>query len=220
MTRLSLKLTLCLWISACCVSLCYGQATTATVEGIVSDSGGAGVSGAAVKVENTATGISRSGQTDSSGRYEFTALNPGTYQITVEASGFSKKVLSGITLQVSQDARVDIQLQVGQVVDTVEVQAVGALLDTETSSNGTVIDNKKVVELPLSNRQFYSLALLSPAAYQPAQSSVLGFRGGSMWPVRLKQPINSPSTAFTTTISAPASHPSDPPSKTFRSSNC
>jgi hypothetical protein len=169
--KLALRLA-CLWLFGCCISLCYGQATTATVEGIVSDSGGAGVSGAAVKVENNATGISRSGQTDSSGRYEFTALNPGTYQITVEASGFGKKVLTGIILQVSQDARVDIQLQVGQVVDTVEVQAVGALLDTETSSNGTVIDNKKVVELPLSNRQFYSLALLSPAPYQPAQDSV------------------------------------------------
>jgi hypothetical protein len=157
MTRLSVKLLLrlgCLWISACFIGACYGQAITATVEGIISDAGGAGVSGAAVKVENTATGISRSGLTDSSGRYEFTALNPGAYQITVEASGFSKKVLTGVVLQVSQEARVDIQLQVGQVVDTVMVQATGALLETETSSNGTVIDNKKVVELPLSNRQF------------------------------------------------------------------
>jgi Carboxypeptidase regulatory-like domain len=181
MTRLGLKLALRLgglWISACCMSLCYGQAITATVQGVVSDAGGAAVSGASVKVENTATGISRSGQTDSAGRYEFTALNPGAYQITVEASGFSKKVLTGIVLQVSQEARIDIQLEVGQVVNTVMVQASGALLETETSSNGTVIDNKKVVELPLSNRQFYSLALLSPAAYQPAQSSVLGFRGG------------------------------------------
>jgi hypothetical protein len=181
MTRLSLKLVLRLgglWMSACCMSLCYGQAITATVQGVVSDAGGAAVSGASVKVENTATGISRSGQTDSAGRYEFTALNPGAYQITVEASGFSKKVLTGIALQVSQEARIDIQLEVGQVVNTVMVQASGALLETETSSNGTVIDNKKVVELPLSNRQFYSLALLSPAAYQPAQDSVLGFRGG------------------------------------------
>jgi hypothetical protein len=106
------------------------------------------------------------------------SLIPGDYQITSEAPGFSKKVLKNITLNVGADVRLDVLMTIGEASTTVEVEAQGALVDTQASSNGTVIDNKAVVELPLANRQFYSLALLSPAAYQPAQNSTLGFRGG------------------------------------------
>ena len=86
--------------------------------------------------------------------------------------------MSGITLTVGQVLREDVPLAVGQVADSVDVSFTEASIQTDTSSNGTLIDNKQVVELPLASRQFYNLALLSPAAFQPAQNSTLGFRGG------------------------------------------
>src|SRR5437868_1694046 len=93
-------------------------------------------------------------------------------------TGFEMKTLTGITLNVGDSKSLEITLSIGAVTDTVQVQANETALQTQTSSNGTLIDNKQVVELPLANRQFYNLALLSPAAYQPAQNSTLGFRGG------------------------------------------
>jgi hypothetical protein len=157
--------------------LSYGQSNS-TVEGYVLDVSGAAIAGATVSVANAATGITRTARSDSAGRYIVSALNPASYVITAEAQGFSRKVLTGITLEEGADQREDISLSVGQEAQTVLVQATNVLADTESSSVATEIDNKKVVELPLANRQFYSLVLLSPAAYQPAQNSTLGFRGG------------------------------------------
>ena len=155
----------------------YGQAN-ATIEGFVLDPSGAAIPNATVSVQSTQTGIVRTAQSDSAGRYTVSSLNPSTYQIDAMASGFTKKEMTGVSLAVGADQRIDISLAIGEQAETVSVAATDELVDTQNSSNGTVIDNKKVVEMPLSNRQFYSLALLSPAAYQPAQSSTLGFRGG------------------------------------------
>ncbi len=154
------------------------QTSTATVEGSVGDATGATIPGAVITVLNTGTGISRQAKSDESGRYFVNSLIPGSYTISGEAAGFSKQVMKEITLNVGADVKLDVQMTVGEASTTVEVIAQGALVDTQSSSNGTIIDNKAVVELPLANRQFYSLALLSPAAYQPAQNSTLGFRGG------------------------------------------
>ena len=80
----------------------------------------------------------------------------------MEKSGFNKTLRSGVTLQVNQFARVDITLQAGQVSETVEVAGGASLLESETSSRGSVIDQKKIVELPLNGRDYNQLALLSP----------------------------------------------------------
>lgn len=156
----------------------YSQTSTATVEGSVADATGAAIPSAVVTVLNTGTGISRQIKADDAGRYFVNSLIPGSYQVTGEAAGFSKRVMKDITLNVGADVKLDVLMTVGEASTTVEVVAQGQLVDTQASSNGTIIDNKAVVELPLANRQFYSLALLSPAAYQPAQNSTLGFRGG------------------------------------------
>ena len=159
------------------VRLCHGQAN-ATIEGYVLDPTGAAIPNASVSVKNTQTGVVRTAQSDSAGRYTVSSLNPATYQIDATASGFTKKEVTGIILAVGADQREDISLAVGEQATTVSVAASDEVVDTQNSSNGTVISNKTVVEMPLANRQFYSLALLSPAAYQPAQNSTLGFRGG------------------------------------------
>lgn len=159
-------------------AMLHAQGTNASMSGVVTDASGAAVASATVVVKNTGTAATRTVTTDTAGRYEITNLIPGSYEVSAEAPGFSKKLLTGITLQVGQQAGENIALAVGQNTDTVSVEATETLTQTESSENGTVIENKKVVELPLANRQFYALALLSPGVYQPAQTSTLGFRGG------------------------------------------
>jgi hypothetical protein len=154
------------------------QTSTATVSGTVVDVTGASIANADVTVLNTATGQSRKVKSDADGRYFVNSLIPGTYQVTGELPGFSKKVLKDITLNVGGDVKLDVPLSIGEASTVVEVQAQGMLVDTQGSSNSTVIDNKAVVELPVVNRQFYSLALLAPGVAPPGQSSTLGFRGG------------------------------------------
>jgi hypothetical protein len=80
-------------------------------------------------------------------------------------------------LEVAQTARIDFTLQLGNTAETVNVEASAAVIETETASTGQVVDNRRVVELPLNGRQFYGLALLAPDTYQPAYSTV-GYRGG------------------------------------------
>ena len=156
----------------------YAQGVTATLSGTVQDIQGASIPGASVTVTDTATGASRKLTADGSGRFVANNLQPGPYEVKAELSGFAPKVVSGVTLNVGDVKDLPIQLTIGGVSDTVNVSATESSIQTDTSSNGTLVDNKQVVELPLANRQFYNLALLSPAAYQPAQNSTLGFRGG------------------------------------------
>ncbi len=156
----------------------HAQQTQASLTGQVLDPQGAAVPGASVIITNTDTAIDRTTQTTSGGRYTVTNLNPGPYKVTVKASGFTEKVLSGIVLQVGQDQGLDVPLSLGSESTVVEVTAAAAVTDTESSAQGTVIDNREVVELPLNQRTFYSLATLSPAVDLPGQSSTLGFRGG------------------------------------------
>jgi hypothetical protein len=138
------------------------QQETATITGIVRDESGAIVPRAAVIVTNVQTNISVRTETDDAGAYVVPSLRPGEYSVTAERSGFPKIVRTGITLQVAQVARIDITLQAGQLTETVEVVGAASLLDTQTSSRGLVIDQKKIVDLPLNGRDYNQLALLSP----------------------------------------------------------
>ena len=138
------------------------QQETATITGLVRDESGAIVPKATVTVTNVQTNISVKTETDESGAYVIPSLRPGEYSVTVESSGFRKFVRTGVTLQVAQVARVDLTLQTGGLTETVEVVGATSLLDTQTSSRGLVIDQKKIVELPLNGRDYNQLALLSP----------------------------------------------------------
>ena len=154
------------------------QENTATITGQVEDSSGASVINATVKARNVQTGFERSIATSGSGNYTLPLLPIGTYEVTTEAAGFEKVIKTGIVLQIDEHARVDFALQVGAVNSTIQVNADVPLTQTDSSSTGAVIDNRKVVELPLNGRQFYSLALLVPGVVPPAQGSLLSFRGG------------------------------------------
>jgi hypothetical protein len=154
------------------------QENTATITGQALDSSGAAVPGVRVVARNLQTGIQRTTLTAETGDYTIPLLPIGTYEITADKDGFKKYVRTGVVLAVDQRARVDVQLQVGAATESVQVTAELPLTQTETSSVGSVIDNQKVVEMPLNGRQFYSLALLVPGVAPPAQGSILSFRGG------------------------------------------
>ncbi|MFN0122482.1 MAG: carboxypeptidase regulatory-like domain-containing protein [Blastocatellia bacterium] len=140
----------------------WGQQESATITGEVRDGAGAVVPGATITVTRVETGFSLRNETNEQGFYTVPSLKPGPYTVTVEKTGFRKFIRSGVTLQVNQVARIDIALQIGELSSTVEITEATALLETETSARGSVIDQKKIVDLPLNGRDYNQLALLSP----------------------------------------------------------
>jgi hypothetical protein len=173
--RTSLAVMLVLLVSS---TVSAAQQETATLVGVVTDASGAVVPGATVSVTNVSTNISTKAQANAEGFYTIPSLRPGEYIVMVESPGFSRTLRDGITLQVAQTARVDVSLQPGAVSETVAVTAAASLLESQTSSRGLVIDQKKIVELPLNGRDYNQLALLSPGVLQttPRLASV-NFKG-------------------------------------------
>ncbi len=167
-------------LSLCCVVL-FSQnllAQTASIVGTVKDPTGAVLPGVAMTVKNTGTGLSRDTITNETGDYTVPLLPVGTYEITAELPGFKTSAKSGITLKIDDRIRVDFALDVGNVTDKIVVMESAPLVQSENASVGNVIDNTKIVELPLDGREFYQLARLNPGVYEPAQNSTIGFRGG------------------------------------------
>jgi hypothetical protein len=148
--------------------------TSGSITGEVKDQSGAVAPNAAVTVTNSETNVARSTTTNAAGIYSFPDLTPGTYQVKVAAAGFSTVVKTNIELQVQQTARIDFNLSLGQATQTVEVSASGALLSTENATVGTVIEEKRISELPLNGRNFFSLVALAPNVtfgFLPAQQA-------------------------------------------------
>ena len=149
-------------VVAICALSAYGQVGTAELSGTISDPSGAAVANAKVTAVNTATNFERATTTNNNGNYIIQLLPPGDYILNVEGSGFRKASQRGITLQVNQQAQIDVALQVGQVSETIEVTAAAPLIQSEASSLGTVVSEKLVNQLPLNGRNFIQLAVLSP----------------------------------------------------------
>lgn len=156
----------CLMGAAAVFGLAVGhlraQTVTATLVGTVLDASGAAVPGAVVQAENKLTGWSRGVSTSENGDYRIPALPPGVYRLVVESPGFKRAVRDEIELRVEDTVRVDVVLQVGEVVESVEVTAPVPVVASETSSVGRVVENRQIVELPLKGRSFFELALLAP----------------------------------------------------------
>src|ERR1051326_6218925 len=131
-----------------------GQVATAELSGAVLDATGAAVANAKVTATNNDTNRAFEAVSNSTGNYVIQLLPPGTYTITVEAPNFRKTVQRGVTLQINQQASLDFTLQVGQVNEQVEVTAQAPLLETESSSLGTVVNEQFVNQLPLNGRNF------------------------------------------------------------------
>jgi Carboxypeptidase regulatory-like domain len=140
----------------------WAQEVTSGIVGTITDPSGAPIKDATVTVSDTERGIVRTAKTNDSGAYNITRLAPGTYQLKVTATGFQTSVHQAFTLVLNQTARVDTQMQVGQVSETVEVTGTAPVLQSQTTEVGTVIDARTSDALPLATRNYVQLTLLTP----------------------------------------------------------
>ncbi len=161
------------------VSLDAAAQTTATeILGLVKDSTGSSVPGATVTITRTATGRTLSRATDEAGEYIFPLIEIGEWTVRVEKQGFRSRTVTGLKVETQQKARVDFVLEVGSVAETVEVTATGAVLETENSTVGQVIENKRVSDLPLNGRNIIHLAAMVPGVQYGSRSGGADGQGG------------------------------------------
>ena len=150
--------TLCLF---CGILLLAGslwaQETTGAITGTIHDSSGAVVPNASVTIKNTGTGAERKVTSNGSGTFTATLLPVGTYDVTVEATGFKRSVTSGIALSVNDRLSLNVSLEVGSVAETATVTASVTLLETENATLSGLVDSRKVADLPLNGRNFAQL---------------------------------------------------------------
>src|SRR5438105_3258906 len=145
----------------CLPVLLNAQVANANMNVAVHDSSGAVVPGAAVKLTNNQTGLVRSGVANERGELQVPFLPVGPYSVSAESAGFKRTTIAEVVLQVDQTAAIQITLQPGDVRELVEVKDFAASLETETSSLGQVIENKKILDLPLNGRNPFALGLLA-----------------------------------------------------------
>ncbi|HEX5084962.1 MAG TPA: carboxypeptidase-like regulatory domain-containing protein, partial [Blastocatellia bacterium] len=157
-TRITLIAAL---LVACAATIGLSQEFRGSISGRVVDNNGAAVANAAVTITNTATNVNSSTTTNGNGDYTALFLIPGSYGITVEATGFKKSTRQNIEVRVGDKLQIDLQLEVGSVSDTVNVTTEAPLLDTSTASAGQVIDQRRISELPLSDGNPFVLSRLA-----------------------------------------------------------
>src|SRR5262245_8665892 len=146
----------------CFCSIAMAQElTTGSVVGVVKEEGGSVVAGASITVTNRATGAHRAVASAETGEFSIPGLAPALYDIKVEKTGFRAYRVEGLELKINQVARLEVRLQVGQITESVTVTGGAALLETDTSAVGQVIDSQRVRELPLNGRNLTQLAALS-----------------------------------------------------------
>src|SRR5262245_1931169 len=160
------------------------QAQTVSTEilGLVSDSTGAVIPGASIKATRLATGDVRITTTNETGNYVFPLLDIGEYQVACSAAGFKTEIVPKMMVELQQKVRIDFHLQVGEQVETIEVKAATALLRTEDATLGSVIESRRVVELPLNGRNFSQLATLMPGVIYGTSRNGNSGQGGTPIP--------------------------------------
>jgi hypothetical protein len=167
-------------LSLCCVTLVFllwganatfAQEVTATITGTVTDTSGAPIAGATVTANSMERGTKYTAETNESGIYRMPYLPVGNYELRVEMSGFRTAKYPAFTLVLNQIARIDVQLKVGQVNQTIEVTSAAPILKTESTQVDTIINSATNEALPLATRNYVELTLLSPGAVHPDPSA-------------------------------------------------
>jgi hypothetical protein len=159
-----------------CTQFAAAQGTTGSFTGSVTDPSGAVVPRVRVVAANIESGRTWTTETNEAGIYNLTALPPATYRVTAEAQGFKRIATNDIKLEVNQVARLDITLEVGAVAETVVVQGLAPVLQTENTQLGSVITGNTTTNLPLNGRNFAQLTLLAPGV---VTYNLSGFTEGS-----------------------------------------
>jgi Carboxypeptidase regulatory-like domain len=152
-------------------STTFAQDVTARIDGQVSDPAGAVVTQATVTLTNTRTGEVRTVQSDDNGSYTFTLIQPGTYDLSVKAAGFKEYLSKGLEFSVNDRKTINVPLETGAVTESVTVTTEAPLIQT-TPTVGDVVENRRVVELPLNNRNFMQLLTLVPGVTSSGTSEI------------------------------------------------
>ena len=142
------------------------QQVTGRILGTVTDASGAAVANAEIKVINQDTGTIRSATSGPDGLYNVPQVPAGTYSVEVTAAGFERSQFKNVTVTVGSDIRLDPKIVVGSVQQTVTVNETAPLVDTTTSSVGSIVEEQKVADLPLNGRNWIDLTLLQPGVTQ------------------------------------------------------
>jgi len=170
------------FLLAACLALTAGPAFAqiggARIQGSVTDSSGGVIPGASVRFVQLSTNQTSESQTDAVGFFQSVPLRIGEYRVEVEADGFKTAVRSGVVLELEQTAVLTIALELGAITETVDVTADAPLLETTQASQGQVINNKKMVDMPLNGRDYIQLALLSAGAVRSIGGRFGGFSSG------------------------------------------
>ncbi|HSE32617.1 MAG TPA: carboxypeptidase regulatory-like domain-containing protein, partial [Pyrinomonadaceae bacterium] len=174
-------------IGLMCATVALGQAQSnaADLQGLVKDTTGAVVPNATVTARNPGTNISRTTTSDDGGSYRIVNLPPGDYEITVEASNFKRAVLTRVTLTVGQTADLDVTLEPGQITESVTISdATSEIVETSKTAVATTIDQQRINNLPINERNYLSFALTTSTVGRdngrpigPAPTTGLNFGG-------------------------------------------
>ena len=171
--KIALFLPLFLFVAGLLASSPVLAQSTATLQGTVTDAKGAVVPNAAVTVRNRSTSFERVTQTDSDGNYQVAALPVGTYSIEIRIEGFKTQVADNVTVEVAKTVVQNFQLDVGAISEQVLVSSDVPVIESATTSVGTVINQRTVQEIPLNGRHFVDLGLLIPGSVTPPQNGFL-----------------------------------------------
>src|SRR5215467_5548859 len=170
------------YVAVLCVLVCFGlhaqSQATAQIQGTVQDASGLAVPGVEVKVTQTDTGTLRTTTTNADGVYVLPNLPIGPYRLEVSKQGFNTYVQTGIVLQVATNPTLDVALKLGAVSEQVQVEANAALVDTQGTSVGSLIENQRILELPLNGRNAVELIQLAGAAVPGGINGTAGMPGG------------------------------------------
>ena len=172
-------LTLAVLILSAGNTSALAQSFTGQITGTVADQTGAVLPGVAIVSTNVDTNAKREILTNETGNYTITALQRGNYRIEAQFPGFATQVRTGLVLQVNQTLRLDFQMAVGDVAQTIDVIGTAPLVETDTASLGQVIDRDKIDDLPLNGRSFLNLNFLAPGVSPLAQGENTASRGGN-----------------------------------------
>ena len=167
------------------VTFGQAQAAAADLQGVVKDATGAVVPNATVTARNPATNLSRNATTNDEGFYRIVNLTPGDYEITVEATNFKRAVLPRVTVTVGQSANVDVSLEPGQLSESVTISdATSEIVETSKTAVSTTIDQQRINNLPINERNYLSFALTTSTVGRdngrpigPAPTTGLNFGG-------------------------------------------
>jgi hypothetical protein len=157
----------------------YAQVSiNGSLRGRISDPSGAALAGATLTLTNTATATSQKATTDNNGAYQFARVTPGVYHLIAEKDGFKRAQRESIVIAVNENAVADLALTVGQISETVTVEAGAALVQSQSVELSGLVSERRVKELPLNGRNFIKLVQLAPGVGNPGSSNNPPINGG------------------------------------------